>query len=79
MRLSLVSVSVLLKTDYTQITYTNKHKNIMTTEQNILFDRAQTGNDLLKVLDILTSGFSYIESPQLEQILGISTLVPMEF
>ena len=69
MRLSLVSVSVLLKTDYTQITYTNKRTQIMTTEQQVLFDRAQTGNDLLKVLDILTEQ-SNIQSP---------TLVPMEF
>ena len=51
----------------------------MTTEQQIMFERAQTGNDLLKVLDSLTSGFSYIESPQIEQVLGVSTLVPMEF
>jgi len=51
----------------------------MTTEQQILFDRAQTGNDLLKVLDSLTSGFSYIESPQIAQVLGIENLEPMEF
>jgi hypothetical protein len=80
MTLSLVSVSVLLKTDYTQITYTNNRTQTMTTEQQVQFENARTGYELLQVLeDIMTRGFSYIESPQLEQILGISTLVPMEF
>ena len=70
MILSRVSVSVLLKTDYTQITYTNKHENIMTTEQNILFENAQTGNELLQVLEDIMNEQSNIQSP---------TLVPMEF
>ncbi len=40
---------------------------------------AQTGNEMLQVLDSLTSGFSYIESPQIEQVLGVATLEPIEF
>jgi hypothetical protein len=70
MRLSLVSVSVLLKTDYTQITYTNKHENIMTTEQQVQFENARTGYELLQVLEDIMNDQSNIQSP---------TLVPMEF
>ena len=70
MRLSLVSVSVLLKTDYTQIPYTNKHKNIMTTEQQVQFENARTGYELLQVLEDIMTEQSNIQSP---------TLVPMEF
>lgn len=47
-----------------------------------LFDAAQTGTELLQVLDTLAAdvaGFDYIESPQIAQILGIPTLEPMEF
>jgi len=40
---------------------------------------AQNGNEMLQVLDSLTSGFSYIESPMIEQVLGIATLEPIEF
>ena len=71
MLLRLVQFNVSLKkTDYTQITYTNKHENIMTTEQNILFERAQTGYELLQVLEDIMNDQSNIQSP---------TLVPMEF
>jgi hypothetical protein len=70
MTLSLVSVSVLLKTDYTQITYTNNRTQIMTTEQNILFENARTGYELLQVLEDIMNDQSNIQSP---------TLVPMEF
>ena len=70
MRLSLVSVSVLLKTDYTQITYTNKHKNIMTTEQQVQFENARTGYELLQVLEDIITEQSNIQTP---------TLVPIEF
>ena len=71
MLLRLVQFNVSLKkTDYTQITYTNKHENIMTTEQNILFERAQTGYELLQVLEDIMNEQSNIQSP---------TLVPMEF
>jgi hypothetical protein len=54
----------------------------MTTEQQVLFDRAQTGNDLLKVLDSMAAdsvGFTYAESPLIAQVLGIENLEPMEF
>ena len=40
---------------------------------------AQTGHELLKVLDSLMSGYEYIESPQIAQVLGIPTLEPVEF
>jgi hypothetical protein len=53
---------------------------IMTKETAIGMLRvAQTGNEMLQVLDSLTSGFSYIESPQIEQVLGVATLEPIEF
>jgi hypothetical protein len=70
MRLSLVSVSVLLKTDYTPFLYTNNRTQIMTTEQNILFENARTGYELLQVLEDIMTEQSNIQSP---------TLVPMEF
>ena len=40
---------------------------------------AQNGNQMLEVLDNLTGGFTYIESPMIEQALGIATLEPIEF
>jgi len=40
---------------------------------------AQTGHELLNVLDNLQGGFKYIESPMIEQVLGIATLEPIEF
>jgi hypothetical protein len=40
---------------------------------------AQTGDQMLQVLESLTTGFDYVESPQIEQALGIATLEPMEF
>lgn len=70
MRLSLVSVSVLLKTDYTPFLYTNNRTQIMTTEQNILFENARTGYELLQVLEDIMTEQSNIQTP---------TLVPMEF
>ena len=45
-------------------------------------DAARTGDEMLRVLDTLAvdvSGFDYIESPQIAQILGIPTLEPMAF
>jgi hypothetical protein len=47
-----------------------------------MFETAQTGDELLQILDTLAAdvaGFDYIESPQIAQILGIPTLEPMEF
>lgn len=43
---------------------------------------AQTGNDLLDILDTLMAdlaGYDYAESPMIEKVLGIPTLEPMEF
>jgi hypothetical protein len=70
MTLSLVSVSVLLKTDYTQITYTNNRTQIMTQKQQVQFENARTGYELLQVLEDIMTEQSNIQSP---------TLVPMEF
>ena len=42
-------------------------------------ETAQTGHELLNVLDNLQGGFKYIESPMIEQVLGIATLEPIEF
>jgi hypothetical protein len=42
----------------------------MTTEQQVQFENAQTGNDLLNVLDSMIQEQTDTESP---------TLVPMEF
>ena len=53
---------------------------IMTYETAIGMLRvAQTGEQMLQVLDSITTGFDYVESPQIEQALGIATLEPMEF
>jgi hypothetical protein len=43
---------------------------------------AQNGNQMLQVLDTLAAdsvGYTYVESPMIEQALGIATLEPMEF
>jgi hypothetical protein len=40
---------------------------------------AQTGDQMLQVLESLTTGFDYVESPMIEQVLGVPTLEPMEF
>jgi len=40
---------------------------------------AQTGDQMLQILESLTTGFDYVESPQIEQVLGVPTLEPMEF
>jgi len=56
---------------------------IMTYETAIgMLRTAQNGNQMLQVLDTLmadVAGFTYVESPQLEQVLGIATLEPIEF
>ena len=55
-----------------------------------LLENAQTGHELLNVLDNLQGGFKYIESPMIEQILvgykgahrdlaAVATLEPIEF
>ena len=40
---------------------------------------AQNGAEMLQVLDNLTTGFDYIESPKIQQELGIPTMEPIEF
>lgn len=53
---------------------------IMTKETAIgMLRTAQTGEQMLQVLDSITTGFDYVESPQIEQALGVPTLEPMEF
>jgi hypothetical protein len=41
--------------------------------------RGQTGDEILAILDAITSGCDYVESPKIEQSLGIATLEPIEF
>ena len=50
--------------------HTNNRTQIMTTEQNILFENARTGYELLQVLEDIMNDQSNIQTP---------TLVPMEF
>jgi hypothetical protein len=43
---------------------------------------AQNGNQMLEVLNTLAAdfvGYTYVESPMIEQALGIATLEPIEF
>lgn len=56
---------------------THKTMNIQNAIQQL--KGAQTGHELLNVLNSLTSGYEYIESPQIAQVLGIPTLEPVEF
>lgn len=44
-----------------------------------LLRQGETGDDILQILDTLTAGFEYIESPMIEQSLGIPTSEPIEF
>jgi len=45
--------------------------------------QGKTGSDILSILDALTSdnvsSFDYIESPMIEQALGLPTLQEIEF
>ena len=40
---------------------------------------ARNGAEMLQVLDTLSGGYEYIESPMIAQVLGIPTLEPVEF
>ena len=52
----------------------------MTKETAIgMLRNAQNGDQMLQVLDSLTTGFDYIESPMIQQELGIPTMEPIEF
>lgn len=60
----------------------NAHKtpNIMNIQNAIQqLESAQTGHELLKVLDSLAGGYVYIESPMIAQVLGVPTLEVVEF
>lgn len=58
---------------------------VMSTELMIgALRRGQTGNEILAILDAITggesAGFDYVESPMIEQVLGVQpTLDPVEF
>ena len=53
---------------------------IMTKETAIGMLRvARNGAEMLQVLDTLSGGYEYIESPMIAQVLGIPTLEPVEF
>ncbi len=53
---------------------------IMTKETAIgMLRAAQNGNQMLEVLSTIAGDFIYIESPMIEQALGIATLEPIEF
>jgi len=55
------------------------HKTMNTQTAIAQLETAQTGDEILNVLDNLQGGFKYIESPMIEQVLGIATLEPIEF
>ena len=43
---------------------------------------ARNGNQMLEVLNTLAAdfvGYTYVESPQIAQVLGVATLEPIEF
>jgi hypothetical protein len=47
-----------------------------------LLAQGNNGNEILQILNTLAvdvAGFDYIESPQLEQVLGIPTLEELQF
>jgi hypothetical protein len=48
-----------------------------------LLDQGNTGTEILSILDAIASdnvsGFDYIESPQIESVLGISNLGEVAF
>ena len=49
--------------------------------QNVIqqLEGAQTGHELLNVLDNLQGGYEYIESPMIAQVLGVPTLDEIKF
>ena len=48
-----------------------------------LLSQGNTGNELLSILDAIASdqvgGFDYIESPVIEQVIGVPTLEEIAF
>ena len=40
---------------------------------------AQTGHEMLQVLDAIAGGYNYIESPMIAQVLGVPTLDEIKF
>ena len=49
--------------------------------QNVIqqLEGAQTGHEMLQVLDAIAAGFKYIESPMIAQVLGVPTLDEIKF
>ncbi len=41
--------------------------------------RGKTGDEIMAILDAVTSGYEYVESPKIEECLGVATLDPIEF
>jgi hypothetical protein len=40
---------------------------------------ARNGHEMLQVLNAIAGGYEYVESPMIEQVLGVATLEPIEF
>ena len=49
--------------------------------QNVIqqLEGAQTGHEMLQVLDTIAGGYEYIESPMIAQVLGVPTLDEIKF
>ena len=49
--------------------------------QNVIqqLEGAQTGHEMLQVLDAIAGGYNYIESPMIAQVLGVPTLDEIKF
>ena len=80
---NLAKLSASSKTDSLFILYTFNHKLfsfIMTKETAIgMLRAARNGDQMLEVLNTIAGDFNYIESPMIEQALGLPTLEPIEF
>ena len=72
----------LIDTHCSTLTNTQEHKMSKTVMLSLL-SKGNTGAEILSILDALTSdnvgGFDYIESPVIEQVIGVPTLEEIAF
>jgi hypothetical protein len=44
-----------------------------------LLAQGNTGSEILSILNAIVSGYEYVESPVIEQVIGIPTLAEIAF
>ena len=60
------------------LTNTQEH-NMSKTAMLSLLAQGNTGSEILSILNAIVSGYEYVESPVIEQVIGIPTLAEIAF